>query len=59
MVFNPVYLKNLRLITDKLQRETQEKWLVKELETAEEDIGKGRFYTMEEVQEQLDKMLRE
>ena len=33
--------------------EAYEKWLKKELEMAEEDISKGRVYTMEEVQEYL------
>ena len=33
--------------------EAYEKWLKKELEMAEEDISKGRVYTMEEVQEHL------
>ena len=36
--------------------ETYEKWLKKELEMAEEDISKGRVYTMEEVQEHLDRI---
>ena len=39
--------------------EAYEKWLKKELEMAEEDIEKGRVYTIEEVQELLDKMLQE
>ena len=39
--------------------EAYEKWLKKELEMAEEDIEKGRVYTIEEVQEHLDKMLQE
>ena len=36
--------------------EAYEKWLKKELEMAEEDISKGRVYTMEEVQEHLDRI---
>lgn len=39
--------------------EAYKKWLKKELEMAEEDIEKGRVYTIEEVQEHLDKMLQE
>ena len=57
--FQSCLFEELETYNRQIAAETQEKWLVKELETAEEDIGKGRFYTMEEVQEQLDKMLRE
>ena len=51
--FQSCLFEELEPYNRQIAAEAYEKWLVKELEIAEEDIGKGRFYSMEEVQEQL------
>ena len=48
--------EELEPYNNQIAAEAYEKWLKKELEMAEEDISKGRVYTMEEVQEHLDRI---
>ena len=57
--FQSCLFEELEPYNKQIAAEAYEKWLKKELEMAEEDIEKGRVYTIEEVQEHLDKMLQE
>ena len=57
--FRSCLFEELEPYNKQIAAEAYEKWLKKELEMAEEDIEKGRVYTIEEVQEHLDKMLQE
>ena len=57
--FQAYLFEELEPYNKQIAAEAYEKWLKKELEMAEEDIEKGRVYTIEEVQEHLDKMLQE
>ena len=54
--FQAYLFEELEPYNKQIAAETYEKWLKKELEMAEEDISKGRVYTMEEVQEHLDRI---
>ena len=51
--FQAYLFEELEPYNKQIAAEAYEKWLKKELEMAEEDISKGRVYTMEEVQEHL------
>ena len=57
--FQSCLFEELEPYNRQIAAEAYEKWLKRELEMAEEEIGKDRFYTMEEVQEHLDKNLHE
>ena len=57
--FQAYLFEELEPYNKQIAAEAYEKWLKKELEMAEENIAKGKVYTMEEVQEQLDKMRQE
>lgn len=57
--FQSCLFEELEPYNRQIAAEAYEKWLKKELEMAEEDIEKGRVYTIEEVQEHLDKNLHE
>lgn len=57
--FQSCLFEELEPYNKQIVAKAYEKWLKKELEIAEMDIEKGRVYTMEEVQEHLDKMLQE
>ena len=57
--FQSCLFEELEPYNRQIVAEAYEKWLKKELEMAEENIAKGKVYTMEEVQEQLDKMRQE
>ena len=57
--FQSCLFEELEPYNRQIVAEGYEKWLKKELEMAEENIAKGKVYTMEEVQEQLDKMRQE
>ena len=57
--FQAYLFEELEPYNRQIVAEAYKKWLKKELEMAEEDIEKGRVYTIEEVQEHLDKMLQE
>ena len=57
--FQSCLFEELEPYNRQIVAEEYEKWLKKELEMAEENIAKGKVYTMEEVQEQLDKMRQE
>ena len=54
--FQAYLFEELEPYNKQIAAEAYEKWLKKELEMAEEDISKGRVYTMEEVQEHLDRI---
>ena len=54
--FQSYLFEELEPYNKQIAAEMYEKWLKKELEMAEEDISKGRVYTMEEVQEHLDRI---
>ena len=54
--FQAYLFEELEPYNKQIAAEAYEKWLKKELEMAEEDIAKGRVYTMEEVQEHLDRI---
>lgn len=47
--FQAYLFEELEPYNKQIAAEAYEKWLKKELEMAEEDISKGRVYTMEEV----------
>ena len=57
--FQSCLFEELEPYNRQIVAEAYAKWLKKELEMAEENIAKGKVYTMEEVQEQLDKMRQE
>ena len=57
--FQSCLFEELEPYNRQIVAEAYEKWLKKELEMAEENIAKGKVYTMEEVQEHLDKNLHE
>ena len=57
--FQSCLFEELEPYNRQIVAEAYEKWLKKELEMAEENIAKGRVYTIEEVQEHLDKNLHE
>ena len=57
--FQSCLFEELEPYNRQIVAEAYEKLLKKELEMAEENIAKGKVYTMEEVQEQLDKMRQE
>ena len=57
--FQSCLFEELEPYNRQIVAEAYEKWLKKELEMAEENIAKGKVYTMEEVQEHFDKILQE
>lgn len=54
--FQSCLFEELEPYNRQIVEEAYEKWLKKELEMGEEDIAKGKVHTMEEVQEQLNKI---
>ena len=57
--FQSCLFEELESYNKQIATEAYERWLEKELEMAEEDVVQGRVYTMEEVQEYLDKIQQE
>ncbi len=54
--FQSCLFEELEPYNRQIAAEAYEKWLKKELGMAEESIAKGKVYTIEEVQEQLDRI---
>ena len=56
--FQSCLFEELEPYNRQIVAEAYEKWLKKELEMVEKNIAKGKAYTMEEVQEHLDKYFK-